>query len=86
MIFLLHVAMSFSSPALSPVLVMSSRVAGMTDDLPTQYHPVLLLARSQSSTVLVMSSRVVGMTDDLPTPCRHVHHLTRSQSSTCNVI
>ena len=53
MIFLLHVALSISSPALSPVLVMSSRVAGMTDDLSTPCPPVCLLARSQSSTFQV---------------------------------
>ena len=54
MILLLHVALSNSSPALSPVLVMSSRVTGMADDPPTPCRPVQLLARSQASTCHVI--------------------------------
>ena len=54
MIFLLHVALSVSSPALSPVPFLTSRVTGMTDDLPTPCRPVHLLAHPQSSTFPVI--------------------------------
>ena len=50
MIFPLHVALSVSSPVLSP--------ATMTDDLPCPRRPVRLLARSQSSTSQVLLAGV----------------------------
>ena len=58
MIFLLHIALSISSPALRPVLFMSYRVAGMTADLPSPHRPVRLLTRSQTSTFHVSLARV----------------------------